>query len=236
MPQLMPGERPIRVTRQHWTVFVPVGMVCAGALIVGYVLLGITPSTVSGHDIGQVKVLIGLALALVVGATFLVRWVQWRCLTFTLTDHRIVVRRGVLSRFTESIALDRIQDSGVRQRLAGRALGFGDVEIESAGSDGTEVLRHIADPAGFSNDLLIAIEARRTGQPFPGASGGGDAPTHGGYAPPGVQGGPPGGYGPTPGSDVDVHHGGYTPPGIGGNPLSGGYGPTPGYPRHGDGL
>ena len=201
MPQLMPGEHPIRVTRQHWTIFIPVGLACAAALAVGLVLLAVTPSRVSGHDIGQVKLLIGLGLVLVVGATFLVRWVQWRCLTYLLTDHRIVVRRGILSRYTESIALDRIQDSGVRQRLLARMLRFGDVEIESAGRDGTEVLHHIADPVGFSNDLLIAIEARRTGQPVPGATiQPGDA-SHGGYSPPGVQGasGPPGAYGPSPG-------------------------------------
>ena len=198
MPQLMPGEHSIRVTRQHWTIFIPIGLVSAGALIVGLVLLAIAPASVSGHDIGEVKLLIGLALVLVVGATVLVRWVQWRCLTYMLTDHRIVVRRGILSRFTESIALDRVQDSGVRQRLLARLLKFGDVEIESAGRDGTEVLHHIADPAGFGNDLLIAIEARRLGQPVPGV---GDASSTGGYAPPGAAGGPlhPGGYGPAPG-------------------------------------
>jgi len=207
--QLMPGEHPVRVTRQHWTIFIPIGMVCAGALIVGIVLLAVTPSSVAGHDIGQVKVLIGLALGLVVGALALVRYVQWRCLTYTLTDHRIVVRRGILSRFTESIALDRVQDSGVRQRLLARVLSFGDVVIESAGREGSEVLHHIADPAGFSNDLLLAIEARRTGQPMRSATEPTSSPTHGGYAPPGVAGTP-------------------TQPG--------GYSPAPGYPRHPDGL
>jgi uncharacterized membrane protein YdbT with pleckstrin-like domain len=193
----MPGEHPIRVTRQHWTIFIPVGLACAAALVAGIVLLAVSPSTVSGHDLAQVKLLIGLGLALVVGATFLVRWVQWRCLTYMLTDHRIVVRRGILSRFTESIALDRVQDSSVRQRLLARVLQFGDVEIESAGRDGSEILHHIADPAGFSNDLLLAIEARRTGQPFGGAAPAAEV-THGGYAPPGAA-GSPASYAPPPG-------------------------------------
>ena len=210
MPQLMPGEHPIRVTRQHWTVFIPLGMVCAGALLVGIVLLAITPSHISGHDIGQVKLLIGLALALVVGATALVRYVQWRCLSYTLTNFRIVVSRGILSRYTESIALDRIQDSGVRQRLLARMLAFGDVEIESAGRDGSEVLHHIADPAGFSNDLLLAIESRRTGQPLAAPAGR---------------------------PDLDPGDGSYAPPGYAGTPAPpGAYGPAPGYPRHHDGL
>ena len=202
MPQLMPGEHPIRVTRQHWTIFIPVVGTALLGLVAGIVLLAVTPSKVRSTDLGQVKLLIGLALGVVVGAVVLVRWLQWRYLTYTLTDHRIVVRRGILSRFTESIALDRVQDSGVRQRLLARMLRFGDVEIESAGRDGSEVLKHIADPAGFSNDLLVAIEHRRTGQPVPGIPGGppDDVPTPGAYTPPAVQGsGQPGGYSPSAG-------------------------------------
>ncbi len=196
MPQLMPGEHPIRVARQHWTIFIPTGLACFLALVVGFVLLAITPSTVSGHDLGEVKLLIGLGLVLVVVAIALVRYVQWRCLSYLLTDHRIVVHRGVLARFTESIALDRIQDSRVRQRLLARMLSFGDIEIESAGRDGTETLHHIADPGGLSNDLLLAIEARRTGQPAPTTTSplGAD---HGSYAPPGAA--QPGPYSPAPG-------------------------------------
>jgi uncharacterized membrane protein YdbT with pleckstrin-like domain len=202
----MPGEHPIRVTRQHWTVFLSVGLACLAALAVGIVLLVVTPSTVASRDIHQVKVFIGLALGVMVVAIFLVRWLRWHATSFSLTNHRIISRSGVLSRYTESIALDRIQDSSVRQHLVGRILGFGDLEIESAGRDGAEVLRHIANPGAFSRDLLVASEARRTGQPYPGS---GDLPEGGGYAPPNVQGpGPaqPGAYGPTPG--YSGHHDG----------------------------
>jgi len=197
VPQMMPGEHPIRVTRQHWTVFLGLGLAGVVALVAGIVLLVVAPGTVGSFKLRDIKLLIGLLLGVVVLATFLVRWVQWRCTSFTLTNNRIISRHGVLSRYTESIALDRIQDSRVVQRLLGRAFGFGDLELESAGRDGNEVFNHIADPAGFSRDLLIAVEARHTGQPFPGAGGAG---TSGTYAPPGAGGGePPGGYGPAPG-------------------------------------
>jgi uncharacterized membrane protein YdbT with pleckstrin-like domain len=195
---MMPGEHPIRTTRQHWTVFLGLGFASAIALAVGITLLVIAPGTVGSFKLRDIKFFIGLALGVVVLAIFLVRWVQWRCTSFTLTNHRIISRHGVLSRYTESIALDRVQDSRVTQRLLGRMFGFGDLELESAGRDGNEVFGHIADPAGFSRDLLVAVEARHTGQPFPGTPGGGGAT--GTYAPPGTgEGGPPGGYGPTPG-------------------------------------
>ena len=202
MPQMMPGERPIRTTRQHWTVFIGAGLASLVALAVGIVLLVVTPGSFRGHSLHDIKLFIGLALGVVVVAIALVRWVQWRSTSYTLTSHRIISRRGVLSRYTESIALDRIQDSCVRQRLVGRVFGFGDLELESAGRDGAEVLHHVADPAGFSGDLLLAIEARHTGQPYPpGAVGapGEVQSAQGAYVPPSTQGGDPGGYGPAPG-------------------------------------
>jgi uncharacterized membrane protein YdbT with pleckstrin-like domain len=194
----MPGEQAIRVTRQHWTVFLGLGLACLLALAVGIVLLVVTPGTVGSFKLHDVKLVIGLGLGLIVVAIALVRWVQWRCTSFTLTNNRIVSRRGILSRYTESIALDRVQDSSVRQRVLGRVFGYGDVELESAGRDGYEVLHHVADPAGFSHDLLMAIEARHTGQPYPGGGGGGGG-VQGSYAPPGAQSTEPGGYGPAPG-------------------------------------
>jgi uncharacterized membrane protein YdbT with pleckstrin-like domain len=198
---MMPGEHPIRITRQHWTVFIGVGLACIAALAAGIVLLVVTPGSVSGHSLHDIKVFIGLGLFVVVVAIGLVRWVQWRATSYTLTTHRIISRRGVLSRYTESIALDRVQDSSVHQRLLGRLFQFGDVELESAGRDGAEVLHHVADPAGFSNDLLLAIEARHAGLPHPGAPGGSGEvqAAQGAYVPPSTQGGEPGGYGPAPG-------------------------------------
>lgn len=197
MPQLMPGEHSIRTVRQHWTIFIGAGLVCLLALIVGIVLLVITPNSVAGHSLHDIKVFIGLAFGVVLLAIGLVRWVQWRCTSYTLTSQRIISHRGVLSRYTESIALDRIQDSSVRQRLLGRVFRFGDLELESAGRDGAEVLHHVNDPVAFSRDLLMAIEARHTGQPFGGASGGS---AQGGYAPPGASGVvETGNYGPGPG-------------------------------------
>lgn len=198
MPQMMPGEHPIRTARQHWTIFIGMAAACIVALVVGVVLLAVTPGSVAGHSLHDVKVFIGLGFGVVLLAIALVRWVQWRSTSYMLTTHRIISRRGVLSRYTESIALDRIQDTRVRQGLMGRILRFGDLELESAGRDGAEVIHHVNDPVGLSRDLLLAIEAHRTGQPLPpGAVGG---PVQGGYAPPGASGSAdPGSFGPPPG-------------------------------------
>jgi membrane protein YdbS with pleckstrin-like domain len=198
--KLLQDEREIRVARQHWSIFVPVVGGCL--LVVGVVawVAVVAPSHVSGLALASVKTFV-LALGLAGAAlTLTVRWLRWHYTTFTLTDRRVVVGTGVLSRHTESIALDRVQDTAVRQSLVARIFRAGDVEIESAGRDGSEVLAQIYDPQGFSNDLLTAVEAHRTGRAF-----GFDEPSTGGagsqeYAPPG--------YGQPPGDGRPLRHDG----------------------------
>ena len=186
MKQLLQGEEVVRVARQHWSVFVPQVAVTVVALAVLGIIVAVLPGTVgdrSLHDIKLLLVLIGLLVA-AVGLTF--RWARWRYTTFTLTNRRVVVSRGVLSRYMESITLDRIQDVRVTQGFGARLVHSGDVEIESAGRDGSAVLHVIYDPVGFSNDLQHAAELHRTGQPW---SAPGSAFTPGpGYSPPSGEG------------------------------------------------
>ncbi|HEY2705464.1 MAG TPA: PH domain-containing protein, partial [Candidatus Dormibacteraeota bacterium] len=166
MRKLLQDEREIRVARQHWSIFIPVVGGCLVVVAALAALIAVAPSQVSGVALGSVKSFV-LVLGLAAVALILtVRWLRWHYTTFTLTDRRVVVGTGVLSRHTESIALDRVQDTAVRQSLVARIFRAGDVEIESAGRDGSEVLARIHDPQGFSNDLLNAVEAHRTGRPY----------------------------------------------------------------------
>ena len=202
MRKLLQDEREIRVARQHWSVFISV---VGGCLLVVAVIAGlgrVLPSHVSSVSIDSAKTFV-LVLAIAGAAAVLTtRWLRWRYTTFTLTDRRVMVGTGVLSRHTESIALDRVQDTAVRQSLLARIFRAGDVEIESAGRDGTEVLARIHDPQGFSNDLLNAVEAHRTGRPYLAGEAPPGGPVPQGYTPPGTAGyGPPPGYGSTPRQD-----------------------------------
>lgn len=194
MRKLLQDEREIRVTRQHWSIFVPVVGGCLLVVAVLAFLVKVLPSDVSGHSLDGARSFV-LVLGVAGAALFLtLRWLRWHYTTFTLTDRRVMVGTGVLSRHTESIALDRVQDTAVRQSLLARLFRAGDLEIESAGRDGSEVLARIHDPQGFSSDLLNAVEAHRTGRPY--------FPEEPGSAPPGASGyGPPTGYGAPPRRD-----------------------------------
>ena len=171
--QLMEGEHSITLSRQHSVVVLPPlvgGVLLLAAVIVVLVLI---PSSVGSLNVGGVKLAIGIAVAVVVVFWSLVHYLRWRLQTYLLTDHRIVLERGVISRFSESIALDRIQNTAIRRPLGDRLIGAGEIEIESAGRDGVEVLHRIPRAERFYNELLQAMDASRLGprQPLTGGTG-----------------------------------------------------------------
>jgi len=189
-PHLLAGETVVATERQHVAVLVPaavVAVVCLGVLLV---LIQLVPDRVSSANVSGAKAIADAVVAVVVVGWFLLRLLRWRFQTYTLTSHRIVLARGVVSRVTESIALDRIQDTVVRRPLADRLIGAGSLEIQSAGRDGTEILRLVPRPDRFYTQILQAIEDYRHLTAYPAGEAGlapyGTAPAP---APPGGAGG-----------------------------------------------
>lgn len=164
--ELLPDEQPLLLVRQHWSVIA--GPVAGGmaVLAAGVAALILIPAALGGVQLGGVKVAIAAALVVAVLLWTLVHWLRWRLLTYQLTDRRIIVDGGVLSRFSESITLDRIQNTVLRRPLGDRLLGTGEIEIESAGRDGVEVMHRIPRPQQFYGRLLQAMQDLRRAGPY----------------------------------------------------------------------
>jgi len=168
-PQYLNGESPVTEVRQSWSVLIPTVVAAVLAIIVIIVAVHVVPTTILNHKTSTVT---GAAVAVVVIVGLggiAVQTLQWRASTYTLTNHRIIRSRGIVSRVTESIALDRIQDTTVRRNLGQRIIGCGDIEIESAGRDGVELLHRIPNPDAFYTALMEAMEAYRHPAPPPAA-------------------------------------------------------------------
>lgn len=168
--KLMPGEESLAMTRQHYLAVAPALFVIALIAVALIVVLFLIPSKLGGLDISGARTVIAIiiaAFALVVG---LIRWLRWRYKRYTLTNRRVIVENGVLSRNVESIALDRIQNTIIHRPLSDRLIGAGNIEIESAGRDGTEMLHLVPHAETFYNRLMAAIDEWRQGPP-PGVQG-----------------------------------------------------------------
>jgi uncharacterized membrane protein YdbT with pleckstrin-like domain len=82
-----------------------------------------------------------------------------------VTNQRLRIRRGVLSRRVEQTRLDRVQNVNTSQSLLDRILGIGTVDFDTAGSDDSEfAFRVIASP----DEVVAAVDrAVREAPPAP---------------------------------------------------------------------
>jgi uncharacterized membrane protein YdbT with pleckstrin-like domain len=155
--QLMPGERSIALVRQHWSVLAGHLLGAIVVIVVAVVLDAKLPDKIGSLSITTVKTIVMLVLIVAAVLWAGLRILRWRFATYHLTDRRIVMEGGILSRTAETIPLDRIQNTVIHRPLGDRLIGAGDIEIESAGRDGVEVLHRIPQAEAFYNELLTTM-------------------------------------------------------------------------------
>jgi len=90
-------------------------------------------------------------------------------LSFTNTNYVVTTRglyrkRGILSRDVKQIGFDKVQNISYSQSAVGSSLGYGTVEISTAGSSGVELrFRSIPTPAEIQELISREIERREDG-------------------------------------------------------------------------
>ena len=152
---LLPGERILASSCRHWVVLLRPIAATVLAVGVSLVILALVPIA------GELRLLLMLGVILVgLGVINLHYW-GWRAHEYVLTDQRVILNEGIISKFSRSIAIDRIQDLTTFQGLWGRTWGFGDIELESAGREGAELLSKVPHPQQLRNAIFGQIEARR---------------------------------------------------------------------------
>jgi uncharacterized membrane protein YdbT with pleckstrin-like domain len=98
-----------------------------------------------------------LALSLVIG---LIRRVSTR---YTITDRRLHIRRGILSRTEQHTTIDRVQNVETRQSLFERVLMIGTVDFDTAASDDSQfAFEGIASP----KQVVAAVDRAQQGMTY----------------------------------------------------------------------
>ena len=96
-------------------------------------------------------VLAGLSLLLIPAFYHL----KQKLVRFTLTDAKIEIDEGLISKRTRNVPLRTIQDVTVSATVPQRMLGFGNLIIENAGeTDGKIILKNINSPKKYADVLL----------------------------------------------------------------------------------
>ncbi len=80
---------------------------------------------------------------------------------FAVTNRRVIIKVGLVSRKTVELNLEKVESIGVEQTVLGRILGYGTIVV--VGTGGTkEPFPRISDPMGFRRAVNEATEALRT--------------------------------------------------------------------------
>ena len=163
MSKLLPGENLVLKDHPHWITLIK-SLVTP---LVLFVVAIVADFTVLGPDYGfyvpKLRTFLTIGVVALALLWFIVVWIRWRSITYTLTDQRIAIQAGVFSRQEKIIPIDRVQDCTTRQSLIGRMLGYGRVEVDAAGAQGAEVLDHLPKPGDFRDQVFVQSEKRRSG-------------------------------------------------------------------------
>ena len=131
------------------------------AALAGIAVL-VTPDDSPGNTIQLVAVIILVLMALVL---VVVPYLRWRTTHYVITSHRVMVRRGILSKTGKDITLSKITDVSFHQSLLDRIIRSGTLTIESAGDSADELLRNIPrsdEVQQLINRLIDADATRRS--------------------------------------------------------------------------
>lgn len=146
---LAPDERVVHHLRTHpKALFLPaigVFMVLVVALAVA-LLLPADVQTVGWVAIGVVAVV--SVLAFVLGP-----FLAWRSRTYTITDRRIITRRGVVNRTGHDIQLRKVNSVAYDRSLFDRIFGCGTLKLDTASEAGVVVLPDVPHVEAVHRDL-----------------------------------------------------------------------------------
>jgi uncharacterized membrane protein YdbT with pleckstrin-like domain len=133
---LDPGERVIYQTRLHWIVYL------GPVVIVGVGLVLAVPGMPGLSAMG------GLAVLAVGLLSVLAAWVRQISSEFAVTDRRVIIKTGFLSRRTIELNMSKVESVQVDQGLLARLLNYGTITV--IGTGGTrEPFSLIDDPMSF---------------------------------------------------------------------------------------
>ncbi len=135
---LSPGEQVIFQGHPSWRAIL--GFYLKGVLLAA--ILGAIAKLVSGSGAVFLVVLVVLALTVLTG------FVKRVATTYTITDRRLNIKRGIVSREVQETRLERVQNVNYRQSIYQRLMQIGDVDFDTAATDDYNfVFTGVADPA-----------------------------------------------------------------------------------------
>jgi uncharacterized membrane protein YdbT with pleckstrin-like domain len=124
------GERVIFEGHPSWRAIL--GFYLRGILVAAAAGAVVAIASRIGGDVNK-GLVFGVVLA-VIAVTILVGFIKRVTTTYTITDRRLNIKRGIISREVQQTRLERVQNVNYEQTLFQRMVQVGDVDFDTAGS------------------------------------------------------------------------------------------------------
>lgn len=152
---LAEGEQLVLRLHQHWkTVLRPV-LVFAVTVVALLLLLVLVPAI---RDTAGARLGLGAVTLVVVIVFVAVPLLRWQTTSYELTNRRLRLRSGVVTRTGRDFPLTRISDVSFAQGPLDRLLGCGRLVVESPGEHGQLVLTEIPHVQDVQATLFQLVE------------------------------------------------------------------------------
>jgi uncharacterized membrane protein YdbT with pleckstrin-like domain len=138
--------------------------------ILGFYLKGVLIAVVLGviaKLVGASNAVVFLIVLVVLAATLLIGFVKRVATRYTITNRRLNIKRGIVSREVQETRLERVQNVNYNQSVYQRLMQIGDVDFDTAATDDYNFVFY-----GVANPAEVVHEVDR-------ATGAGVAGTHG---------------------------------------------------------
>ena len=128
---LHPGERVIFEGHPSWRAIL--GFYLKGLVFaVGAGILVALVTRITGDDVD--KSVVFFVVLVVLALTVLIGFLKLVSTTYTISDRRLHIKRGIISREVQETRLERVQNVNYDQGVIQRLLQVGDVNFDTAGS------------------------------------------------------------------------------------------------------
>ena len=118
--------------------------------ILGFYLKGLLIAVVAGaiaKVVGAATATVFLIVLVILALTLLIGFVKRVTTTYTITNRRLNIKRGLISREVQETRLERVQNVNYNQSLYQRIMQIGDVDFDTAGTgDYDFTFTGVADP------------------------------------------------------------------------------------------
>jgi membrane protein YdbS with pleckstrin-like domain len=160
--------------KPHWVAILP-SVLWTIALIIVWVLgYRLAKSVFDDPSVAQNGIAVVVLIAFIWLAV--IPFLRWQFTFFVLTTDRLITRSGIVAKHSKEIPLERINDVTFDQSVIERAVGAGDLLVESAGERGQTKISNVRNPEQVQLRIYREVEENnnrmmRGGQPFPTPSG-----------------------------------------------------------------